>query len=47
MQMQGSIYKCGTLFINNPPNINGVLHLQMQCSIYIWSAPHTNAGVHI
>ena len=33
--------------INNPPNINGVLHIQMQCSIYKCSAPYTNAVLHI
>ena len=33
--------------INNPPNINGVLHIQMQGSIYIWSAPYTNAVLHV
>ena len=33
--------------INNPPNINGVLHLQMQCSIYKCSAPYIYGALHI
>ena len=33
--------------INNPPNINGVLHIQMQCSIYKCSAPYVYGVLHI